>query len=384
MARYKYGSHIAPELPQRAFAYGHLVIDKAGDYLTLWCSNTAFVYAKVGKWPFDRKTWCLPYNAPTPVGYCYHIGVDKDWWSCPITRTEYGSTDDTEDDEKKWVTCNMRPQWSNVNIYDEKGNVAFAGSQSVFYSPDPPEFDWVRSIGIIPALTGNMNKYLYSGNHVVFGAVSHEGATVHLQLYCKGSQVAQTSGGGSVRYSYKGDQSSPGVFTYHATAYCSHPNAIANSGSVTSQSAIVNIIEYDINNYDPTTGTDKSGQLTPGSTVPTSKVDQGDSTVNPSDDVYQEPDDPISGEVDWGDDDDGKIDITEDDPEPDIKVDDITQPIILKDGVGAMSYYLGYRIGKMIRGQMNGFDDVDAELIDGVLYIRDAPAEQTETLLEVT
>lgn len=382
MAKYRYGNIIAPELPQGAS--GHLVIDKAGDYLTLWCSGTSFVYAKVGRWPLDRKTWCLPYAAATPSGYCYHIGVDKKWWPCKITRTEYGSTDDTEDDKKKWVTCNMRPQWSNANIYDEDGNIAFAGSAYKLYSPDPPSFDHIRTIGIIPALTGNMNKYLYSGTHVHAEAVSSEGATVHLQLYCNGSLVAQTSGSGSAAYGYKGPQDKVATYQYHATAYCTMSLAEANSESVSSGTVFVNVIEYNLNDYDPVTGTDKSGQLTPGGTVPTSKVDPGDSTVNPSDDVYKEPEDPISGEVDWGDDDDGKIDITEDDPEPDIKVDDLTQQIILKDGVGAMSYYLGYRHGKMIRGQMNGFDDVDAELINGVLYIRDAPAEQTDTLLEVT
>lgn len=382
MAKYRYGSYIAPELPQGAYGYSYLVIDKAGDYLTLWCSNTAFVYAKVGNWLTGTTTWCLPYNAPTPVGYCYHIGVDKKWWSSSIVREEYGTSDD--DEEKEWIRCNMRPVWSLHNIYNENGGVAFAGSQSKFYCPDPPTIDAIRTIGIIPVLTASMNKYLYSGTHVYAEASSAEGATVHLQLYGRGSLVAQTSGSGKASYGYKGDQSAPATIAYHATAYCSHPNAEANSESVSSTTVYVNIIEYDINNYDPVTGTDTSGQLTPGGTLPTSKVDDSDSTVNPSDDVYQEPDDPISGEVDWGDDDDEKIDITEDDPEPDIKVDDITQPIILKDGVGAMSYYLGYRHGRMIRGQMNGFDDVDAELIDGVLYIRDAPAEQTETLLEVT
>lgn len=383
MAKYRFGSYIAPELPQAAFGYKYLVIDKAGDFLGLWCSNTAFAYARVGNWITGTTTWCLPYDAPTPKGYCYQIGVDKKWWSCEITRTGYGGMEDNGEDPD-WIRCNMRPVWSLHNIYNENGGVAFAGSQSTYYCPDPPTIDDIRTIGFIPVLTESMNKYLYSGTHVYAEASSAEGATVHLEIYGRGSLVAETSGSGKACFGYKGDQSAPATIAYHATAYCSHPNAEANSESVSSNTVYVNIIEYDINDYDPVTGTDTSGQLTPGSTLPASTVDTGESTVNPSDNVYQEPEDPISGEVDWGDDDDGKIDINEDDPDPPISVDDITQEIILKDGVGAMSYYQGYRIGKMLRGQMNGFDDVDAELINGVLYIRDANAEQTDTLLEVT
>lgn len=378
MAKYKYNSAICPQLPDSADGYAYKVICGGFGHYNLLLSNTAFVWA-VYAWPnFDGL--CQPEESANVTCYTYNSDTDKTWWKNGVRHEEGGDFDSGHVYMNFGGVC-----WSNVNIYRaNSGELVYKGSVPTLYCPDPPSFDHIRTIGIIPALTGNMNKYLYSGTHVHAEAVSSEGATVHLQLYCNGSLVAHTSGSGSAAYGYKGPQDKVATYEYHATAYCTMSLAEANSESVSSNTVFVNVIEYDLNDYDPVTGTDKSGQLTPGGTVPTSKVDLGDSTVNPSDDVYQEPEDPITGEVDWGDGDDGKIDITEDDPEPNIKVDDITQEIILKDGVGAMSYYLGYRHGKMIRGQMNGFDDVDAELINGVLYIRDAPAEQTDTLLEVT
>lgn len=393
MAKYKYSGHIAPELPEAAYQYAYRIIGRSGDYLALWLSNTPFVYAQYGSWPTYSKGWCLPYEAPNPGCYIYHIGTDKIWWKSSTVRTEYGNSDENE---KEWIICQINPTWTNVDILNENGKVALAASAPKLYCPDPPTIEAFYNVlgegstsnagvnGVmltLPQITGEMSKYLYGRAHNYLNAVSPDGATVHAQLFCNGSLIASVDGSGAVQHWHQIPYTTVGSYQFHAVVYCSMYGAEADSEAVTTQTVYAHVNEYDYSNYDPNTGIDKSGQITPGVIIPTDQIDDSDSTIDPSEDVVDSTDDTEEEEPE---EEEERIDISEDDPAPPIVIDDTVRQIILEGGSEALSYYLGYRLGVVLRGQMNGFDDVDAFLQNGVLYIRDAKAAQSDTLVEVT
>lgn len=366
MAKYKYGTAIAPTLPEAANHYSYKIICGGSGRWNLVLSNVQYVWA-LYSWPVSYGC-CLPEGSPLTTCYVYDEDLQKKWVEVPVVRTNSGNDYD-------YIYMNFgRVVWSNVNIYYANSDkLGFEGSAASLYCPDLPVVDSFKmSHPIAPVLDDEAKEYLYGNVYVTLEASSPDKTYISAQLFCNGEVVGETSEKGSLKYKYKVPLSEAGTQGYYAILKCYYLNkGEKDSGNVTTKTVSCSVVEYDLLNYDPETETDTSGTISPGSVTTTTSIDTGTSTVNPSSGVYEDSED---------DETTGGTDNTTDG----IWVDDTSQTIVLKNGTGSMSLLLGWYIGNQIRSQMNGEDDVDAELFNGVLYIKNASAEMNESVLEVT